>query len=148
MNINNQSTNFCGVKISPKGLEKVLEGPECIKEKALQTVRNAIKSSENDFIINDDGIFFIKNAKYGTFRLNNPPKAKTNGNDVMCNIQDETGNVSDFKLSMKDSNSAKELARNFGIGTLVPEGTIALYNALEATSAYKKAIFNEFAKFM
>ena len=48
---------------------------------------------------------------------------------------------------MPDEKSAQELADKFGGGTYIPEVRLALFDAMEAVSNYKKAMIDNIMKF-
>lgn len=140
MSISASKPSFGGVYVSQTGLEKLRNGSRVSHEKLemLQDVAQNKEDSVNDFILDDNGNFKIRNEKYGTFCPANPPNANVSGNVFTCDIWDKDGNQSPFRLRMKDAKSAEALEKNFWGGTPVYGGVVALYNAMNATAAYEK----------
>ena len=130
------------VYISSKGLDKITNniyiGDEKLKY-IKQIAQNKDNAIENDFIVDENGNFNIRNEDYGTFTTCNPPRPQVDGNRFSCDIIDsENKTQSRLSLYMKDKASAEALKSHFGGGTSVPGGVVTLYNALEATAAYQK----------
>ena len=130
------------VYISRKGLDKIVNSgcPGNEKLKYIKEIaQNKDKAIENDFIVDENGNFNIRNEDYGTFTTCNPPSPQVDGKRFSCDIIDrEYKTKSRLTLHMKDKASAEALKSYFGGGTSVPGGVVALYNALEATAAYQK----------
>lgn len=130
------------VYVSPKGLEKLQNAGNWGKAQLemIKEVAQNQNEATNDFIVDDYGNFNIRNEKYGTFTTNNPPCPEVVGKTFCINIRRKgENNFSILDLDMKDNVSAKELKEKFGPGTSVPGGVVALYNAMNAADAYKKA---------
>ena len=68
-------------------------------------------------------------------------------NRQSCDIKRDGGSVGRFNLDMPDEKSAQELADKFGGGTYIPEARLALFDAMEAVSNYKKAMIDNIMKF-
>lgn len=142
MSVGVSRPSFGAVYVSPKGLEKIQNEGNWGKAK-LEMIKQVAQNQDNatnDFIVDDDGQFNIRNEKYGTFTTNNPPNANADGNYFSCQIRRKgEDSYSSFDMFMKDAKAAKELEDKFGPGTSVPGGVVALYNAMNATAAYEKA---------
>lgn len=140
MSISVSKPSFGGVYVSPTGLETLKNSGRWGQEKLemLQQVAQNKEESVNDFILDDEGDFNIRNSEYGTFRPSNPPNANAINRNFTCEITDSKGNRKPFQMTMKDSASAKALEKSFWGGTSVPGGVVALYNAMNATAAYEK----------
>ena len=116
-------------------------------EKLAKTAKNAQQSVDNHLIMDEKGIIKLKNSKYGEFVTRNPANASVAGNRFSCDIERDGGSVDRFKLDMPDEKSAQELADKFGGGTYIPEARLALFDAMEAASNYKKAMIDNIMKF-
>ena len=141
MSIGVSKPSFGSVYVSPKGLERI-QNQGYRGQAKLEMIKEVAQNSEgatNDFIVNDDGNFYIRNEEYGTFTTNNPPCAEAYGKDFSVKIRrrgEDSPHTLDLKL--KDEQSAQELERSFSGGTFVPAGVVALYNAMNAADAYQK----------
>ncbi|MCM1265188.1 MAG: hypothetical protein NC200_03230 [Candidatus Gastranaerophilales bacterium] len=112
--------------------------------KLSKTVEKAKASKENHFILDENGTIKLKNEKFGEFFTNNPPMARAVDSRFSCDIRTNNGkDVERFYLDMPDEASAKRLEESFSGGTLVPEGRMDLFNAMEAASNYKKAMIEK-----
>lgn len=145
MSIGVSKPSFGAVYVSPQGLEIIKnEGnPGREKLEMIKEVAQNQDEAENDFIVDEYGDFKIRNKEYGTFTTANPPNPQVLGSTFSCNIKiHKKGDphYSKIKLHMKDKAAAQELQDKFSCGTSVPGGVVALYNAMNATAAYEKAL--------
>ena len=141
------NTTFGSAKLNRKGVEKFCNTwGASMAEKLAKTAKNAQQSVDNHLIMDEKGIIKLKNSKYGEFVTRNPANASVAGNRFSCDIVRDGGSVGRFKLDMPDEKSAQELADKFGGGTYIPEARLALFDAMEAASNYKKAMIDNIMK--
>lgn len=138
MNIGLNQTSFGAAYVSKKGLEEVKQRPFDHIERVVNTVENAKNSIATDFIIDDNGRYFVKHPQYGEVRVSNPSSPQVDGKVFSCRVEDKEGNKKTIGITLPTEREARSLKENeFYCGAYMPNLNLALYNALEAEAAYK-----------
>lgn len=141
------NTSFGSAYINPKGAEKFYNtwGSK-MTNKLIKTAEKAKQSKENHLILDENGTIKLKNAEYGEFTTCNPPRADVRGNMFFCDIRNNGGEINRLILDLPDEVSAKRIGESFEAGTLVPEGRLDLFDAMELESEYKKSMIDKLIK--